>query len=546
MSSGLLVAAPRSNHHPFAFKLKGRAKMAPGGAVTGSIFISYRREDSSANAGRICDHLSALFGETRVFMDVEAIQPGQNFSQTIDQTIADCSAVLVIIGPRWQEILRNRDKEHLPDYVVHEIESALTRKITVIPVLVGGANIAELDGLPQGLAELPLHEAAEIRDATFKEDCARLAAAIGASTGLKVQPRKQTTPKKLAAWIGGSLASVALLFALSTWMGVGPWSRYQQRKAQVHQLLITAQTQIDQTEYEAAFKTCQEALKVDPGDRATMDCQLDAAMRWLQNFHVIVPEGQKAEDLAGPVLTQLMSVLDAGLARTNGHDSRAADILAHLGWAHWLNQHIAYKEFGPAAEQALRKALSIDPSNVYANAMLGNWLLQTGGSLDEIVRRFDAAVKTGKERPLVRSMQLGGMIYNDGPGVVQELIRTANQMRINSEPMPESYGHRILSNYSSINSRDELVETLSAVPPKDAWATYIWLDGKRTRRSDLEDQRIQHEFIQANLLEIGGNRAEALALFKTLQPELKSRGMNGRIASHVAASITRLSRSPAC
>jgi tetratricopeptide (TPR) repeat protein len=479
-----------------------------------------------------------MFGDNHIFMDVQDIQPGQNFSQTIDQTIAGCGAVLVIIGPRWMEILRGREKEQAPDYVRHEIESALARKILVIPVLVGGASMAQLSGLPQSLAELPLHEAAEVRDATFREDCARLASALGAGTGLKAQPPGiKIASKTRVAWIA---ASVALLFALSIWIGIGPWSRYRERKARVQQLLNTARTQVDQAEYEAAFSTCREALKVDPDDRAAMDRQVDAAMLWLQNFHVLVPEGQKAEDLAGPALSEIMLVLDAGLARTNGREPRAADILAHLGWAHWLNQHIAYKEYGPAAEQALRKALRIDPSNVYANAMLGNWLLQTHGSLDEIVRRFDVAVKSGKERALVRTMQLGGMTYNDDTGVVAELIKVANQMRINHEPMPEEYGHRILSNYSPTNSRGALLETLSAVPPKDAWATFLWLDGKPAAARELEDQRLKREFIQANLLEISGNRTEALAAFKTLQPKLKARGMNGRIADHVAGSIKRL------
>src|SRR5690242_19777991 len=117
--------------------------------VPGNIFISYRREDSAAYAGRLCDHLTAVFGESRVFMDVEDIPPGQNFAQTIEDKIANCCAVLVIIGPRWIEILRNRSKEHQQDYVCREIEEALKRKATVIPVLVGGARMAELTGLPE-------------------------------------------------------------------------------------------------------------------------------------------------------------------------------------------------------------------------------------------------------------------------------------------------------------------------------------------------------------------------------------------------------------
>lgn len=122
------------------------------GAVTSGIFISYRREDSAAYAGRICDQLTAIFGEDRVFMDVENIRPGQNFAQAVEQTIANCSVVLVIIGPRWMEILRNRSNEQQPDYVCREIEEALKRKVTVIPVLVGGAKIDQLADLPENLA----------------------------------------------------------------------------------------------------------------------------------------------------------------------------------------------------------------------------------------------------------------------------------------------------------------------------------------------------------------------------------------------------------
>jgi tetratricopeptide (TPR) repeat protein len=259
---------------------------------------------------------------------------------------------------------------------------------------------------------------------------------------------------------------------------------------------------------------------------------------------VIIGERQKAEDLAGLPLSELMSVLDSGLARTSERGKRAADILAHLGWAHWLNQHIAEKEFGPAAEQNLRRALSLDPTNVYANAMLGNWLLQTNGSLDEALHRFDVALKSNQQRTLVREMQLGGMIYNETPGVRSVLIRVANQMRINSERMAEPYKHRVLSNYSPVNSHKELTETLSAVPPNEAWATFLWLDDKQPTGGEAEEQRIQHEFIQASILEIAGKSSEALPLFKALDGELKRKGYSGRLSDHVAMAIKRLSRSP--
>ena len=72
-----------------------------GRGATGNIFISYRREDSAAYAGRLCDHLNTLMGADRVFMDFEDIAPGQRFAQTIDDTIARCDTALIVIGPRW-------------------------------------------------------------------------------------------------------------------------------------------------------------------------------------------------------------------------------------------------------------------------------------------------------------------------------------------------------------------------------------------------------------------------------------------------------------
>jgi hypothetical protein len=40
------------------------------------IFVSYRREQSAAQAGRLYDWLAAQFGEEHVFMDVDSIRFG--------------------------------------------------------------------------------------------------------------------------------------------------------------------------------------------------------------------------------------------------------------------------------------------------------------------------------------------------------------------------------------------------------------------------------------------------------------------------------------
>ena len=63
-----------------------------------AIFISYRREDSEGQAGRLFDDLTARFGEDSVFMDVAGIEPGRDFRRVIDEHVASCGVLLAMIG----------------------------------------------------------------------------------------------------------------------------------------------------------------------------------------------------------------------------------------------------------------------------------------------------------------------------------------------------------------------------------------------------------------------------------------------------------------
>jgi hypothetical protein len=144
-----------------------------------NIFISYRREDTGGHAGRLCDRLTARFGDAQVFMDLQDIAPGQNFAQSIDDTIARCACVVVVIGPRWLESLEKR-AHGAEDFVQHEIAAALRRAVTIIPVLVGGARMPTAGQLPPALSGLSYRNALEVRDERFDEDAARLVDAISA------------------------------------------------------------------------------------------------------------------------------------------------------------------------------------------------------------------------------------------------------------------------------------------------------------------------------------------------------------------------------
>jgi hypothetical protein len=114
-----------------------------------SIFISYRREDSGGHAGRLCDRLTARFGDDRVFLDIQDIRPGQNFATSIEDTIATCDCVIAVIGAHWLETIQKR-ADASDDFVRHEIAAALKRRVTVIPVLMGGARMPAAHDLPSG------------------------------------------------------------------------------------------------------------------------------------------------------------------------------------------------------------------------------------------------------------------------------------------------------------------------------------------------------------------------------------------------------------
>ena len=57
------------------------------------VFISYRRADSAGYSGRVMDRLDRELGRDLVFMDVDAIPLGTNFSKVLHEEIAKCDVL---------------------------------------------------------------------------------------------------------------------------------------------------------------------------------------------------------------------------------------------------------------------------------------------------------------------------------------------------------------------------------------------------------------------------------------------------------------------
>ena len=109
------------------------------------IFISYRRDDSAGYAGRLFDHLAARFGAKNVFMDIDTIEPGEDFRTVVENAVSTCDVVLAMIGKQWLSLSDAQGGRRLDDprdWVRIEIATALANsRVRVIPVLVRDASM---------------------------------------------------------------------------------------------------------------------------------------------------------------------------------------------------------------------------------------------------------------------------------------------------------------------------------------------------------------------------------------------------------------------
>jgi hypothetical protein len=180
--------------------------------VSSKIFLSYRREDSAGQAGRISDRLVRAFGNGAVFMDVHDIRPGINFVEQLKNEVVSCDAFLAVIGSRWLDAQENgqRRLDDPNDFVRIEISTALKRDILFIPILLDGTKIPPANALPNDLKELSVRNGFELRHTTFREDLDRLVRLLD---GLL---RRKWLTAQIFTYVNvlGSSAMAALSFAI--------------------------------------------------------------------------------------------------------------------------------------------------------------------------------------------------------------------------------------------------------------------------------------------------------------------------------------------
>jgi hypothetical protein len=474
-----------------------------------TIFLSYSSPQSEA-ATRI--ELSLKGEGHAVFRDRTALPPGHSFDARIRAAIEESDLFIFLIS---------RESVSAGRYTLTELKFAEEKwghpAGHVLPVL---TEPLPIEAIPEFL-----------RAVTMLQPRGDLAAEVNAAVDRMAQPwwRWFLRPSGLAL-----LVFVALLVLGSVWQGLSWYSEYRARSRQVTALLKQGQVQSESANYNSAWKFLEDAGALHPASTEVIDAQERLAMDWLENAR-----GSQLTGSLKDIADKVSPVLSRGAVTEKGQ--RAADLTAHMGWADFLRLRQGVAGLDPTRHY--RRATEIEPGNVFAHTMWGFEILRKRGALVDANRHFAMALQSKRKREYVRHMQISALLWADDSELESEAIRVANEMRKGGETMPpgtpESSDTWRLWNiyYSRLISGHDKPQFLSALTSQDHLATFRWLYPEDQLPKDKYPLYI---YILAQLQELNGDRASALALYRQLQSQLGS--SPGALADGADAAIERLSK----
>jgi hypothetical protein len=144
-------------------------------------FISYRRQDNADFAERIRDKFVDRYGREYVFIDFDSIPPASKWKECIEREISNCQLFVIIIGPEWLNILKQKAASFVEDIVVYEIELAIQQNKVIAPICIKKAMPpSQLDLPPSIRSILNFNFAFLDSGQSFSSECENIIDAIEA------------------------------------------------------------------------------------------------------------------------------------------------------------------------------------------------------------------------------------------------------------------------------------------------------------------------------------------------------------------------------
>jgi tetratricopeptide (TPR) repeat protein len=347
-------------------------------------FINYRRDDSPGTAGRLHDRLAQAFGRNNLFMDVDHIPAGVDFTEYLHSQVAACDVFLVVIGPNWLDAKDDdgrRRFDNPDDFVTIEIAGALARKIRVIPVLVDGARTPKADKLPDSIKPLVRRNAVEVRNTQFGRDAEMLTNKVREALTVA---RSATGPWPFMASAAARLivAGSAIALLLVGWlglyqMGMPVWVPWTPRAGQPDAPgADRAKADADAEAQRKATEAEQQRLAAAKAEEERKQAEAEARAR----TSALVREG--ITDINNRDYDRAI----AALSEAKRLNPRSAPIFTDLG--------TAYMRKGDAdgAISEYNEAIRLDPMYGFAFHQMGV-AFGRKGDIDRAIAYYDEAIR---------------------------------------------------------------------------------------------------------------------------------------------------------
>jgi hypothetical protein len=244
------------------------------------VFISYRRSDSQAQTGRLYDRLNRAY-PGMFFRDVSEIGVGVDFVAHVERAVGSSVALIAVIGPTWATASDERGRRlDIPDdFVRVEIRTALARKIRIIPVLVGNAEMVEEEQLPDDLKPLARWNAIKIVEEYYDQGIEKLVRSLVTELGEPVaEGNAQQSDQKIRAlrgeaegaigvedWFGAIQALQAALSLAPSDYEIAARLKYANEQRKLSGLFTEAQELYDRGRKPAALQKFRQ-VRVAGGD----------------------------------------------------------------------------------------------------------------------------------------------------------------------------------------------------------------------------------------------------------------------------------------
>jgi len=141
------------------------------------ILISYRRDDSAAEAILLKKYLEEELDKDLIFMDTQSIEAGSIWPDELENAIKAAKVVIIVIGKKWLKIADEDGRRRIDnpnDWVRKEIEKAKKVNAVMIPVLVDGATLPREKALPEAISFLSKRMYIPIRRDYWEHDISLL------------------------------------------------------------------------------------------------------------------------------------------------------------------------------------------------------------------------------------------------------------------------------------------------------------------------------------------------------------------------------------